>query len=897
MSDAWRRLDSLPDLRHVSLLAVDSEEDDRRLQAGLGSGWPTGEGCVVGLSVAYYAEGAIRAHYFPIRHPDSNNFDSCRVFEWIADLIASGVRFVTQNGLYDWGWLHADADIGMPPSEQLEEIGAAAALIDENRASYSLDALCAWRGIPGKDETLLRATIETTFGVRCGVRKNKPQAYIARLPACVVGPYAEQDAVATLMLFDSLAPDLDKQGLRPAYRLEVDIMAIALEMRRRGIRVDLACAERNRDILLGKRDRALAALGDQLGRPVDMDDLNQTSWLAETCDRLRIKYPRTKTGQPSFSSNTGGDGTGWMKRVDHWFLRGVIEADKYNKAARDFLERHILGHAVKGRLHAEIWPHRSETNGTKSFRFSYSNPPLQQMPSHDEEIAALTRSPFLPEDGEFWASCDQSQQEFRILTHYAASLGLDGAREAAARYHNDPNTDFHALVAEITGLDRLVAKSVNFAKAYGAGISKFANTIGKPEDEARLIYARYDRELPFVPLLAKHCQGLAERQGWLELYDKARRHFEQWEAAFVPWTAAAGPCGLEEARARRRDPSHPWYGQKLRRAGAYAAMNALVQGTAARQTKLWMRACWREGLVPLLQMHDGLEFSLPSPAPVERIAQLGCEVVSLKVPMKVDVAFGRNWADAAHAHWDDVPESVPVVEPVVYRPPTARFTIDPEAFERAILWAIGREAIRQGVTPPVPEPLATILRTQRFCNLHRKHDRTSIWVMANIIEPCRDDPDLFLKVSLARFTNEVAALMEIDWLKPFDLEYLYGALKARQDRGKTVFRTSAYKYPMPPEIKGMEALDCLFKVVLAPMAHARETLRPRVGDTLRSFSDRLQGCHGVGSFLTGQVVADMKSIEPLLSASDHATFIASGPGSERGFNRLLGRPLNRPWQD
>ena len=66
------------------------------------------------------------------------------------------MRIVTQNGLYDWGWLRAEAGILMPPSERLEEIGALATLVDENRFTYGLDALCAWRGLPGKDETLLR---------------------------------------------------------------------------------------------------------------------------------------------------------------------------------------------------------------------------------------------------------------------------------------------------------------------------------------------------------------------------------------------------------------------------------------------------------------------------------------------------------------------------------------------------------------------------------------------------------------------------------------------------------------------------------------------------------------------------------------------------------------------
>jgi hypothetical protein len=137
----------LPDLRHTaSPVALDLETKDDRLRDDLGSGWPFRQGHICGLSVAYHADDEIAAHYFPLRHPDSGNFDPDHVYQWVRDHIAAGVRFVTQNGLYDWGWLRAEAGIHMP--EQIEEIGALATMVDENRFKYSLDALCAWRGLP-----------------------------------------------------------------------------------------------------------------------------------------------------------------------------------------------------------------------------------------------------------------------------------------------------------------------------------------------------------------------------------------------------------------------------------------------------------------------------------------------------------------------------------------------------------------------------------------------------------------------------------------------------------------------------------------------------------------------------------------------------------------------------
>jgi hypothetical protein len=214
----WQPPTELPDLRRVGIVALDLETRDDGIGAEHGSAWPWGGGHVCGVSVAYHADGDTRAYYFPIRHPDTANLDREQVFRWVRDLVGSGVHIVTQNGIYDFGWLRTEGGIAMPPAEHLEEIGAAATLIDENRRSYSLAALCAWRGITGKDETLLLQAAAALGAPK----KVKPQTLIWRLPARYVGPYAEADALATLALFESLVPELDRENLRPAYRLEVD---------------------------------------------------------------------------------------------------------------------------------------------------------------------------------------------------------------------------------------------------------------------------------------------------------------------------------------------------------------------------------------------------------------------------------------------------------------------------------------------------------------------------------------------------------------------------------------------------------------------------------------------------------------------------------------------------
>jgi putative DNA primase/helicase len=656
---SWQSPSALPDLRHVSVIGLDTETNDEGLRADRGSAWPWRGGHVCGVSVAWHGEDGICGSYIPLRHPDSENFERENVIRWLKDLLASDVRIVTQNGLYDYGWIYADLGLQMPPAERLEEIGALATLIDENRFSYSLDALCAWRELPGKDTALLEQAVKTA-GWAGRKRTINIAEHIHKLPAHLVGPYAEADAIATLALFENLNPILDRESTRDAYRLDVDLLPMVHAMRRRGIRVDQDAAEQARDYCLQKRDRALADLSAELAAPTGMDEIGSPIWKARTFDTHGIGYPRTPKGNPSFKAGK----LGWMGTHEHWLPRLIATANKYHDAGDKFLEGHILAHLVGDRIYAEVNPYRSESGGTRSFRFSYSAPPLQQMPSRDEELGPLIRSAFLPEPGETWCTVDCSQQEFRLVAHHAFVRNLPGAKEAVERYCNDPDTDFHVLASEITGLQRKDAKAVNFARIYGAGIKKFAEMIGRPLAEAQAIYKQYDRLLPFISQLAATAQIEANRQGYTLLYDGARRHWDRWAPKYL-YVKGAGPCSHEEAKQRILDPGHPWFDSWLGRANVHTALNALIQGSAARHTKLWMRACWREGIVPLLQMHDGLECSVTAQEQGDLIARLACDAVKLAVPMRADIKFGRTWGDAKHS-WQGRQGAKITADPIVF---------------------------------------------------------------------------------------------------------------------------------------------------------------------------------------------------------------------------------------
>lgn len=673
----WTPPTELPDWRRCGTISLDSETRDEGLAADMGSSWVTRGGHICGVGMAARVDGVIQGVYAPIQHPDTDCLDKDAVRRWVQDHIDAGCQIVTQGGLYDWGWFRTDLGVRMPPSDQLEEVGALATMVDENRYEYNLDALCRWRNLPGKDNALLHEAA-ATYGF--GTTERSIKSNLWRLPGRYVGPYGLADPMQTLALWEDLVPILSQEGTEEAYRLEVDLLPLAHEMRFRGIRVDLDAAERARDRLFVMRDAVFTELSERTSESVGMEEIGRNKWMERmfATHAPEIRVPRTAPsknfpdGQASFTAGS----TGWMQKERHWLPRLVVKADKYNNAAVKFIQGYIIDHSRRGRIHAEIHLHRSDDGGTRSLRLSYSDPPLQQMTSRDDELTPMIRGVFLPEPGEVWCKPDVSQQEYRFIVHYATLKGLPKALEAAQMYRENPKTDFHDLVTRLTnpGVDfdniskedftrlRRPAKDTNFAKAFGAGIPKFAAMINKTEEEAEAIYKQYDDNMPFVQRLFEYCESLAQRRGYITLYDGARRHWTDWEPKYLSsgerrrgyeekWPMNS--CAKAEALERTVTEGHPWAGKSLRRAEVRKAMNGLIQGSAARHTKLWMRACWREGVVPLLQLHDELDVSVANPETAELVARLGREAVELLVPMQVDPAYGRNWADAKHDEWSE----------------------------------------------------------------------------------------------------------------------------------------------------------------------------------------------------------------------------------------------------
>jgi DNA polymerase I-like protein with 3'-5' exonuclease and polymerase domains len=467
-----------------------------------------------------------------------------------------------------------------------------------------------------------------------------------RLPAKYVAPYAQQDARATLELFKKLYPIAEKEKTLDAYRLECGLIPVIAEMRRQGIRVDIQKAEEAVTYFAQERDKVLAEISRNLGKTTTMESIRSPGWLIEAFTREGIPFPKTEKGNASFQAD-------WMSKYDHWLPSLLTRAKKLSDASDKFFQTYILGFAKKGRIHPSIHQFRGDDGGTRSHRMAYSNPPLQQAPSRVGEFASAFRGVFLPEEGEVWAAIDYSQQEYKILVHYAELINATKASEAGEAYRSDPRTDFHQLVANLTGLPRKRAKDVNFALAYSAGAQQLANMSGMSLDEAKRVLEQYNAQMPFIKELSTMCSKKVERDGNIRLIDGALCHFPFWECA--DYGVRGLPVRKDEAIRKTKTPGDNWYGRRIKRAYTHKSLNRLIQGGAARMTKKAMLDCHQSGLTPLISIHDELGFSVKTKEEAEHASQIMCDAIPLTIKMSTDIEFGYSWGDSMRGRdWSEV---------------------------------------------------------------------------------------------------------------------------------------------------------------------------------------------------------------------------------------------------
>ena len=641
------------DLKDVDTVAVDIETYDPNLKTkGLGA--IRNDGFICGIAVATGKETA----YFPLRHSDI--FTDYKRDEKIWSVLNEkifqneNITKVFHNAMYDVCWIRAVT--GMKMKGRIVDTMIAASVINENRFKYSLDSLSKdYLNEEKYKYDLQQKTLEWSGGT-----VKDPMTNMHKLPASIVKEYAKQDVNLTYKLWNLFnkkidevlytKEDGDQKTCRQIFELETKLFLCLVDMKFKGVRIDVAKAIEFGRHLKKRREQILKAIESLTTVRVDI-------WAAASIkkllDHLHIKdYKVTpKSKMPQLPKD-------YLKTHSNKCLRMIAKAREYDKAANTFIDG-LLEYVHEGRIHADINQIRSDSGGTVTGRFSMSNPNLQQIPAKGF-IGKKMRELFIPEEGCKWGSFDYSQQEPRIVVHYAIKLGLPGTEGLQDEFDKD-DADFHQIVADMANISRKQAKTINLGLFYGMGKIKLQKELGLDQKQARELFNEYHGRVPFVRQLSQELITFAKENRLLfTLYDRFCR-FNKWETTNKEWNPEINRFNevplyteeqareafkaemLDKYKENKIDTNYmDYFDRYYTPAFTYKALNRLIQGSAADMTKKAMVDLYEKGIIPHIQIHDELCFSITDHEP-ELIKNTMEQTIPLEVKNKVDFESGPNW--------------------------------------------------------------------------------------------------------------------------------------------------------------------------------------------------------------------------------------------------------------
>lgn len=613
----WRppKMEDLPSWVGVKRIGLDTETRDDSIKNKLGPGIRRG-GYVVGVSFAF-EDGP--QFYLPIRHEGGDNLDPDQVLAYLQKNCKEYQGIIVGANLqYDLDYL-MEMGVTFHPNVTFRDVQVAEPLLDEYRYSYQLDSLAASYELPGKEEILLKICAEA-YGLK------NPKEGIWMFAARYVGPYAEYDARLPLQLIRKQEKKLDEQGLWPIYDLESALTPVLVDMIRRGVRIDLTRFDEVHEWLHREEANALKMVNQITGRTIGLGESMKHDIVGPLLEGYYgLKIGRTKKGLFNITNQK-------LENKNDWLCCALSRARQLDMVRTRFVPS-VLDHLTGERLHCSYHSLRGDTDddeemrGTTSGRVSSSHPNLQQQPSRHAEIARIWKSIFIPEDGQLWTKRDYSQQEARLLVHYAEKAGLAGATILGDRYRLDPEMDFHDQTAELSGLPRKKAKNAGFGYIYGMSDTRMCVEMGfktvmgtrygrkqpVPGEEGQAAIDRFNAGVPFLGGLKTMCKERIASRGYLKTI-------------------------LGRKRRLRKDENGKYEGQ-------HKALNIVIQGSAADQMKMAMLVAYQAGHLLQLQVHDDLPGSVVSYESSREVAEIMEHCVELTVPSKVDVEIGPNWGD------------------------------------------------------------------------------------------------------------------------------------------------------------------------------------------------------------------------------------------------------------
>ena len=668
------------DLQDVDTVAIDIETYDPNLKTkGLGA--IRKDGFITGVAVATGKDTV----YFGLHHSDktTSKEEEKEFWDQLNKKLLQNPNIIKvfHNAIYDVCWLRSVT--GKMLKGRLVDTMVAASVIDENRFKYSLDALSKdyLNDSKYKYDLYEKAAIE-------GIKD--PMSNMHKLSYGLVKVYAKQDVDLTLKLWNLFNKKLDKTlytkaennkvyTCRNIFELETRLFPCLVDMKFKGVRIDTQKLEHLGKRLRRRRDNLLSIIKKHTGLKLQLWAATSIKQLLD--NRKITKFEKTpKSGMPKLPKD-------FLKTHEDRFLRMVSKAREADKAVNTFIEG-LKSYIYKGRIHADINQIKGDGGGTVTGRFSMSNPNLQQIPSKGY-IGKKMRQLFIPEEGHTWGSFDYSQQEPRIVVHYAIKHGLSETEDLKERFDDD-KADFHQVVADMAKISRKQAKTINLGLFYGMGKGKLQAELNLDKAQAKTLFDTYHRKVPFVKELSDNLIRFAAKHKLIftledrfcrfdkyesvnKRWDNNKRKFQEWdpeaveikqsdgkikykgdwitpklftrEEAWTKFKLLFNAKSKEKVEQLTEEQRQDWFKNYFSPAFTYKALNRLVQGSAADMTKKAMVLLYEKGIVPHIQIHDELCVSIKDQETRNTIQKIMETAITLEINNKVDYEVGTNWGN------------------------------------------------------------------------------------------------------------------------------------------------------------------------------------------------------------------------------------------------------------
>lgn len=580
---------------------------------------------IFGVAVAALTkEGVIRSGYWDIR-------EQPRILEILKDKLPRCKKVVNHSIKFD---AHFLLNEGIRLPDVIECTSVRAALINEHEFLFDLDHLARKYLDRGK-HTEVYQQLADLFGGK--PTRDAQMQNLHRAPRTMVEAYATPDPELAIRLWQWQQREIDKQELQRIWALERELTPILVDVERQGIRVNEDLSHKTIKRLNKTIGDAQSLLDETAGHPVNANSPPQMRALFgahmvgerwETDD----SYPLEKTpgGEASMTADVlralaeRGD-----KRAEAALtLRKMIKA-------RSFLNNHVLGHAVGGRVYPNYNQTRGDNElGTGTGRFSVNDPALQQIPARDVDVAELVRVVFEPEEGQEWSCADWNQFEFRWFAHYVNSPKINKI------YADNPDADFHQTLADMSGLPRSArfagetanAKQINLGLVFGMGEGRMALEMGldysvrergnkqwfEAGPKAQEIFAKYHQSVPGVQTLLNNASAIARNRGYVQTI--MGRHL--------------------------RFPNGQYH-----KAGGLVFQGSSADSMKTKFIELWKASRGKDWRL-LLSVHDEADLSTPKKGgdllrkeikrTLECFDGISCPI-SCRIPIRCSINVGPNW--------------------------------------------------------------------------------------------------------------------------------------------------------------------------------------------------------------------------------------------------------------